>query len=613
MPTSAADIGVEASNYHGDPNLGGGNAGVINIDTKPLQNLAYYTYEQNKAMYEQSQKEMEANAKQLADLTAYDLTTAIPGDREKIQKGYDDLYNYVRNDPTVLDYKGNEKGWLEYNKKKNEFENQLSSGKVRSVLYAKRQEEATSDTRPGMKEYLQKTLDDEAKSTDIMTPLKHTQLYDIAPVSVTAPGEKAFDLTDVGANFYGTRTFKVWDQAGLNSQASQLALGFSKGLDETSADFINKSDSEKELIRSQAKVQSASGKLEPVESAKNISEVLRNKKYEAPEFRNADGSLNIDAVIKDQSGNKLVSGVLTTIKQYNDKMHEMKAGITAGYFKDKFGGQLSFGGGGLNENDYSDIDLKDGLTAEEIIKPRILALANPIDYTTKITQGGLGIEKQRVAIAQGQLAETIRNNKADDKRIRDIANLPYEKAKLGTTDAAGNPIDFGNIIYGVRSTPGKAIRINKADGSKISDVSIKNGVVVDKNGDVVDYTGDIKVPASFLDNSIVTQFNKYQGATKVNPDGTSTVNQTPSKLLTDANGKYTLRMVNGTIEGIQTEAEVVAGEDNTKGVVPGTFATSNQFEDITLKAGQLGATKYKKPNPELGKLTDAQKFQNRKK
>src|SRR6478752_2409094 len=130
MADLAANIGANFSSYTGSAPLGGGvDIGVLNIDTRPLEDLGKYTMLYNKAEYDQRQKDAEAKAKQLASITAYDLTTAIPKDREIITKGYDELIDYARQNPTVLDYKNNPSGWLEYNKKKADFENQLKSAK----------------------------------------------------------------------------------------------------------------------------------------------------------------------------------------------------------------------------------------------------------------------------------------------------------------------------------------------------------------------------------------------------------------------------------------------------------------------------------------------------
>jgi hypothetical protein len=451
--SNAAQIGSDNS-YTGNAGLGEVGGNPVRIDTRPLMELAAYSFEYNKAAYFQKQREIEGQAKQLADMTAYDLTTAIPKDREEIQKGYNELFDYVRNNPTVLDYKNNQKGWMEYNKKKSDFENKLSGGKSRSVLYQVRQKEIADATSPAMKAYLQKQLDEEANSTSLDTPLKHTNQFDLTPVEVTAPTMIKFDVTKVGSMFNANRTFVLPDMTNVAAQASAKALGLLRNpIDENST----------ELEKQQFEAQSASGKLEPVESANNISTVLADSRYKDPKFLKDDGSIDVEAVIKDNSGNGLVSGVLGSIKQYNDKMDEMQAQIRSGYFQDKLGKVLSFGQDGLKESDYSKIDISDGVTPEELLKVRILGLAPAPSYTTKLDQTNAAIAQQNANTSSGQLAETIRNNKA--KLALDSKEFKLNEDKWKATQVGGTTQINGAMV--------KAKRIY-ADMLKLAD---KNGVI----------------------------------------------------------------------------------------------------------------------------------------
>lgn len=414
MATDAAEIGSSFSDYQGNRNLGGGNDGVIAIDTRPLENLAAYTYTANKVKYDQAQKDAEANAKRLADLTAYDLTTAIPKDREIIQKGYDDLYSYVRNNPDVLDYKSNPKGWMEYNKKKNDFENKLQSGKARSILYTVRENEITTETNVDEKNRLKKNLDSEASSTDINTPLNHTDKYNITPIDVKAPNMTTFDVTKEGQNVMALRKYTIPDMSSVTSQAQAGELGlleFSK--DPTTNEY---------------KAQHNSGKLEPVESASNISSVILDEKYKQPQFRNEDGTMNIDAVIKDNAGNILVTGNLNAVKQYNAKMQQYKNRIKSGYFEDKFKSPISFGANGLDESNFAEIDISDGIQPRELLQMRIMGLTKGEGYNTEII-------KTDDAIQQARLQETIRNNKAD--QYLKGKELDFNKDKWKATQVGG--------------------------------------------------------------------------------------------------------------------------------------------------------------------------------
>src|SRR5690606_23591684 len=175
---------------------------------------------------------------------------------------------------------------------------------------------ASEANTPAMKTYLKRQLEQEANSTDINTPLRYTNQFDLKPVEITAPPNRKLDATNMGANFISTRTWELPDMESVNAQASEKSLGLLMNiLDETSPEFISKTPEEQQLLRDQFEAQSASGKLEPVESANNISAVLLDPKYKDPSFLNSDGTVNLDAVIKDNSGKGLVEGVLSSMKQ----------------------------------------------------------------------------------------------------------------------------------------------------------------------------------------------------------------------------------------------------------------------------------------------------------
>lgn len=202
-----------------------------------------------------------------------------------------------------------------------------------------------------------------------------------------------------------------------------------------------------------------------------------------------------------------------------------------------------------------------------------------VDYKILENNTRLKIERENRASAERINA----NNIAKDKYI---ANLPYEKQKLGALGANGQPIDFGNLIYGVKTqTP---INIANESGEVLKNVTINNGVVIDSKGDVVNYSGDVRIPAGYLDNSMITEFNKYSGTTKLGVNGEVLSSPSTSKLIPDSGGKFNIRMQNGEIQGIEAN--------------DGTFVSAQQMQHITMEAGQKGATKYHKADVNYGKF-----------
>ncbi len=197
---AASDIGVSASNYTGNAALGGGSFGVAQIDTRPLQQLAHYTFIYNKAEYDQRQKDAEKAAEDIASLSSYDTNTSIKKDLNEVHSGLGALRDFVRDNPQSLNYKNKEQ-WMEYQRRKGDFENKLASAKSRSVMNLKREEEIANETTPALKVLYRKMLDEEITSTDILTPLRHTGKSNLTQVPYKAAPMRELNVSEIGKIF----------------------------------------------------------------------------------------------------------------------------------------------------------------------------------------------------------------------------------------------------------------------------------------------------------------------------------------------------------------------------------------------------------------------------
>lgn len=392
---TANDIAQNAG-YLGNSNLGGGNFGVITIDSKPLENLAAYTYAYNKTKWEQQQKDAQEKAKELADFTAYDLTTAIPEDSKKIQKEWNELYSWVQSNPTVLDYKNNQKGFLEYKKKRNDFENNLKNAKSRDIVYKSGLTAAEKETNAAIKNQLQSQLDQQIKAdSDLATPIR-LQQYDAKIPEIPVAPMVTFDvgIIDENGNFNRDRTIKMADQKFINSKAAEIGLGLqSNVLDETSAEFISLTPEQQQTKRDEFKTRSASGKLLPVETAATFNQALA-------EYKTENG---ID--LNKMKSNPILAGTLKSIDDYNRDMRQMKEQIKAGVYRDKAGKKLQFGMDGVDEYDYEEIDYTDGeVSAIDLLKVQLKAKALPTSFDTKTDETDLAIKKDDNARGWAELA-----------------------------------------------------------------------------------------------------------------------------------------------------------------------------------------------------------------
>lgn len=423
------------ANYLGNNNLGGGNDGVISIDTKPLDNLAYYTMVANKVKYEQRQKDTEAKAKELAQVTAYDLSTAIPKDSQIIRDKYNEFYKWVQDNPTVLDYKNNEKGWLEYNKRKNDFANDLINAKSRNITYKAGIAEYEKETNPLLKAEMKRRLDEQIQDGDLNKTIV-LQQYSPTVHTVPTPQTQSFDvgIIDEKGNFMADRQVKVVSMKDVNSKASAVALGMlGDVLDENSAEFKLLSPEAQQQKREAFKTNKAGGSLLVVDQAKAYNDVLSD-----PLYKNADGTLNIDKI---KSSNQILAGVMKSFDDYNNYVNGIKEQIKAGAYKDKTGKALQFGIDNLDEYDYQPISYLDGnVTPEELLKVQILAKALPDTYETKITQTNIATDNAK--IAQGWKKLNL-----DEKELR-LKEQQFRASQKGSETQVNGAMERAKRIFG---------------------------------------------------------------------------------------------------------------------------------------------------------------------
>lgn len=393
----ASTIGAAFSNYEGNPALGGGSLGFGKIDTRPLDDLARYTFIYNTAEYNQRQKDAEAAAKEIADSTSYDLNTGIKKDADVLKSKYNDLINFIRDNPDAINYRNKEQ-WAKYKTMRNDLQDDVTAAKVRNTMYMSRQNEIQNEQEPELKAYLQGQLNNEIAGTDIRTPLKATAKFDIAPVPVGAAPTLKVQTTDIGRNVIGQADWTLPDMKLVNNAATALATGLGNLADfQNTPQFKELPTAAQELVKQRALALQASGKLEPVESAKFFNEALKQLPPDA--FTTVDGQkvLNMDAL--KESNNSLVKGIAQQVDNYNQQMAQMRDNISKGFFKDSFGRELRFGNdaSGLQQSDYKNIDLNKGITPEDLIKIKMIAQTPQPERTIKVTQTDNEIQRENIA------------------------------------------------------------------------------------------------------------------------------------------------------------------------------------------------------------------------
>lgn len=516
MATSA-DIGAGNSRYTGDVGLGGGTFGAVKLDLRPIEDLAKYTFLYNKSEYDQRQKDAEAAANEIADVTSYDLTTGIPKDAKVLQEKYDKLTSYVRDNPNALDYR-NKKEWAEYKRMRNDLENDLKGAKVRSIMFMSRQEEIQKAKSPQEKERLQKNLDSEIVGTDIRTPLKYTDVYDVKPIEVSAAPIKKVNVTEIGKNIIGQDIWEMPDMDAVSNQAIAISSGLIRLEDFKKTDsFISKTPKEQQLFIDQYEAQSSSGKLEPIESVKNFNSALKSL---PDSYYKDDGSGNkiLDLDKLAESDNSIINGIAQQIGIYNTKMQQMKSGIDNGFFKDNFNNKLSFSNdaSGLKKNSYKEVNINDGLSVEELIKMRILATSAATSREVKIIETDDAIQEAQIATQRRGQDIGLLSDREGRAMQKYLAELKPTVGKTVAEQMAEYPIlKTDELIDAIGDSPKKASELTEEQKNRIeAQMSIGNleNAIVSVNGSVItvktEKSGTVKIQADDITKSYFDDVNK---------------------------------------------------------------------------------------------------------
>lgn len=410
--SAAAMIGAGASGYVGSENLGGGSSGVFKIDTRPLEMLAQYTYNYQTKMFDEEQKNLERMAKESSEFAAYDLTNAIPKYAKEVRDDFDAIFKWAQDNPDVKSYSKNPKGYDEWKKKLSDLSNKIKDGASQEIIYKAAQAKIEAETRPEVKAFLQKQLDDQIAANDIKTPLK-IQQYGAEPAALPEVPTKKFDVIRMSADgkMIVDREQEVADRRFIKGTAAAIALGLTKDvLDETSEQFKKLSPEAQQFKRQEFEKAKATGRLAELDQAKVITETLQN--FRDPQTGKID-------MAKVMASNEIISGSIAAIDVHNQLMREEKTKIKAGYYSDNMR-VLKFGVNALDEKDYAEIDYSDGtITATDLLEVKLSAKAPVATYKTVASEldnwykeETLDINRQKLAI---DLAEFGLKKAAADK------------------------------------------------------------------------------------------------------------------------------------------------------------------------------------------------------
>lgn len=563
---------VNLDNYKGDVAAGGGDAGAFNIDTRPLQQLGLYTNFYNKTVYDQTIQDRDKKIKEISAIADIDLNNLYGKDKELITKNLANLTafatEYAKNpNITVQDQ-------LKWQTALGTVQNDYMSGKQRSLAYHAQLNDINTNHSGAEKDILTNELNEKFNSTDISTPISTGTGY--KPVAVDVPPPQTIEGNNLlnMANSIVDAKWSVYNPSSNAALASSTVLGLNNlrtGLTGTSA---NLQDIANGAAQQWAGMTNA---FNATITAKNVDGTYK--------YFDAQGNFDANKFQTENASNTAVMQPYNALVNLNQYSTQKKNEVAQGVYSDK--GITYKAPPNLTPNmfDAGIINFSpDGITPDQLVQAGMFQkyVGDRVVKTFKET--GLGISQQNANTATGRLNEEIRSNKANE-----AINKQKADAAAGNTTTPEN--QFGNLIYGV-NLPNFSMSIKQGNQVPANAESIKDGAIVDKDGNVVtSYSGTMRIPVSALNNSILSEYQKYAGSKTVEksdgleePTTTTTTVSGSGKI--DTNGGVNLRFENGIINGIQAE--------------DGSFIDDNQFANITQTAAQKGVTKYKKADTGYG-------------
>lgn len=430
-----ADIAAN-SQYRGDANLGGGAGIPFDFDIKPVMQLAQYTYLYNKSEYDQRQKDADEKIMQLAELSAFDLTTARGKDKEAVITAVAKLAEaggeYAR--------KGTPKGPkdkinqnVDFLKQIQEAKKIITAGNARGLAYNLHEAaiNATNEDAAVKAEKI-KMLQKQFDETDILTPIKAIPNFVLPEHKVSDPVYKTLDAQAIGADNNVEQTITYFDGP-ANDAAALIESGVIQDTMAPPPEGASEIEKQQWIIRNKNRT----GNVIWQDAAKNFNAALNDPNYKKvqtnmaaiPDLATQQPGPQIDfEAIKNK--NPLVGNIISLADRYNEYAKERNSDQ---WVIDEKGFKVIL----PNEGDKKlrIIDYSKGLTPQDIVYLEKFSRAVPDKAVSKVTHTGEGSANYRA--------------KLNEQGANWRAKLPYTMAKI-TSGTGASKTDLE--LYPIKKT-----------------------------------------------------------------------------------------------------------------------------------------------------------------
>jgi len=476
----AASIGANFSSYTGNAALGGGDLGVAKIDTSPIQNLAYYTFQYNKSEYDQRQKDTDAKIKELAKLSSIRLNDLHGKDKDMLTKKLLETIKYGRDVYSKNDGNAEDKikGELDWQVNYGALLNDYNSGKERAVQYAKQKNDIlTKFPSPKTQDEKMRQLDAKFDSSDIGTPISDDSAFNLEKPAIPKFTEGEAVAVKVGGNQNAKITMKYFSPQNANL-ASAAALGMlnkyiapkikdASGKEIDNPKFLALSKSEQ---NEQSQLATVEGQLETyTKNTEVLNSVMSEERFKK------DGVFDVAAFRAYAKGNVLLEPILTQIDRINKYAQDKEAQQRSRVMQDDVDGDFSLPDA-FSQEDFSKlkIDLASGsITSDKLALAAIFGQYGTDSVAKALTETA---NKNQMDIAKMQNATTRENNRLDN-------SLGWYNAKTSRISAdkpsgSGAGYESVNDIYGRIENTVNTNNENKIPNTPLANLDVDQQAVV---------------------------------------------------------------------------------------------------------------------------------------
>lgn len=349
-----ADI-TSGSSYRGDPILGGSFHQGVTIDPSPIEKLAAFTFYRDRDLWQQKQINDKAAAKEISDMTAYDVTSPLKGFNDYLKGKLGEIKDFVASNPNALNYGKDPKGFQKFKDLQREFQAARTAANTSEVIYSASRSAIDKLPIGAEKEAFQLELDDRVNSlfaNGIEGALNNTlasaaelkpEDYKIPSLALTKRISVIKDPNNVEID-----KVEILDADNLDNQAFAAWVGMKEPLDVNSADFKKLSPDKQKLAIAQDKVINRQ-RLGIERTAEVFNGMLQQLAATAP-IDPATGKaipIKIDAIDITQLPDGTFKDNILSAKSYNEQVDKINA---------------------LTGEKFKKLNLDDGLAGWEILK-----------------------------------------------------------------------------------------------------------------------------------------------------------------------------------------------------------------------------------------------------